>query len=338
MKHSNIALFVAHQGCKHKCSFCNQRTISGQVETATPQDVVRAAEIAKKSLGENSANAEISFFGGSFTAIDKDYMISLLEAAYPYIKDGTFKGIRASTRPDAVDSEILSLLKAYGVTALELGAQSMDDEVLELNMRGHTADDVVKASSLIKEQGIELGLQMMTGLYGDTYEKCIDSAKKIIALKPETVRIYPTVVLENTYLAKLYKSGEYKPQTLDEAVTVCSRLLRMFDENSVRVIRLGLHSGGNVEQGYIAGAYHPAFRELCEGEIYYQKVLDCISQQELKKGNYDIYVNPKGISAMTGQHRQNIEKLSKQGFVCKVKGNPLLEKYQVVIQQEVGNR
>lgn len=337
MRRSNIALFVTHQGCKHKCSFCNQGIISGHFRTALPQDVVNAAEKARKSLGENSINSEIAFFGGSFTAIDRDYMTALLEAAYPYIRDGVFKGVRVSTRPDAVDCDVLELLKDYGVTAIELGAQSMDDGVLRLNMRGHTAQEVVKASGLIREYGIELGLQMMTGLYGDTYDLCIESAKKIIALRPETVRIYPTVVLENTYLAELYKSGEYEPQSLDEAVTLCSRLLRMFGESETRVIRLGLHSGGGADEGYLAGPYHPAFREICESGIYYQNTLESIRFQELKKGRYIIYVNPGGISAATGHKRSNIEALSKKGFACRVKGNPLLEKYQVVIQQEVGN-
>ncbi|MCR4925698.1 MAG: radical SAM protein [Clostridiales bacterium] len=332
MKHSNIALFVAHQGCPHQCSFCNQKTISGKLETATPQEVIEAAEIAKRSLGENSSGAEISFFGGSFTAIERDYMISLLKAAYPYIKDGTFKGIRASTRPDAINEEILSILKEYGVTALELGAQSMNDEVLKKNMRGHTAKQVEEASEMIKSFSIELGLQMMTGLYGDDDEGAVRTAEKIIEIKPSTVRIYPTVVLENTFLARLYKEGKYKPQTLDEAVFLCSRLLKMFEQSNINVIRLGLHSGGNVEEGYLAGAYHPAFRELCESKIYYENAKAYIEKNDISEGQHIIYVCPKGISAMTGQHRQNIEALKSEGFDCKIKSDSCLKKYEVVIQ------
>lgn len=337
MKHANIALFVAHEGCPHQCSFCNQRTISGHAQSATPNDVINAASIAKRSLGENSKGAEIAFFGGSFTAIDKEYMLALLKAAYPFIKDGTFKGIRASTRPDAIDDEVLDILEQYGVTALELGAQSMNDDVLKKNMRGHTAQDVVNASQLIKRHGIELGLQMMTGLYGDSDEGCIETAQKLIELKPATVRIYPTVVLEGTHLAKLFKAGEYTPQTLDGAVSLCSELLRRFEQNGIKVIRLGLHSGGGVDDGYLAGAYHPAFRELCQSKIYYDEVISQIEKNGIKKGEYTIFVSPKSISAMTGQRRQNLRRLEQLGYCCRVKADSSLAEYEVVIQQEVGN-
>lgn len=336
MRHANIALFVAHEGCPHQCSFCNQRTISGHAESATPDDVINAARIAKQSLGENSKGAQIAFFGGSFTAIDREYMLSLLKAAYPFIQDGTFEGIRASTRPDAINDEVLDLLTQYGVTALELGAQSMNDDVLKKNMRGHTAQDIVDASRLIKKHGIELGLQMMTGLYGDSDEGCVETAQKLIELKPATVRIYPTVVLEGTHLAKLFKEGKYTPQTLDDAVSLCSVLLRRFEQNGVRVIRLGLHSGGGVDNGYLAGAYHPAFRELCQSKIYYDEVISQLKNGNMKKGEYTIFVSPKSVSAMTGQHRQNLQSLKNLGYVCKVKADGSLGEYEAVIQQEVG--
>jgi histone acetyltransferase (RNA polymerase elongator complex component) len=171
----------------------------------------------KKAKNDNlsSENTEIAFFGGSFTAIDRSYMVSLLEEAKPFIENKVFSGIRISTRPDAIDEEVLLLLKKYGVTAIELGAQSMNDEVLLSNRRGHTVDDVVNASLLIKKHGFSLGLQMMTGLYKSTREIDVETAKRIVALKPDTVRIYPTIVLENTHLAELLKSGEYKPEELE---------------------------------------------------------------------------------------------------------------------------
>ncbi len=207
MKHINAALFVPHEGCPHRCSFCNQKTISGQSKRLTKNDIDEVAAIAAKGNYDRK-NSEIAFFGGSFTAIDRDYMTYLLESAYPYVREGLFGGIRCSTRPDAIDEEILSILKKYGVTAIELGAQSMSDHVLAMNERGHTAEDVVRASSLIRENGFELGLQMMTGLYGSDNETDIRTAKQLIALKPDTARIYPTVVLEHTHLADLYRSGD----------------------------------------------------------------------------------------------------------------------------------
>lgn len=331
MKHINVALFVPHEGCPHMCSFCNQKTISGSAEKLTKEDIDEAVKIATEREYDKE-NSEIAFFGGSFTAIEKDYMTYLLESAYPYVKNGLFKGIRCSTRPDAIDSEVLNLLKEYGVTAIELGAQSMSDKVLMMNDRGHTAEDVVRASELIKEHGFELGLQMMTGLYGDTDKSAIETAEKIIRLKPETVRIYPTIVLGNTRLATLYEKGEYTPQTVDEAVNLCSKLLDMFNEASIKVIRLGLHSGGNVEDGFVAGAYHPAFRELCESRLYLEKCRILINDNNIT-GNITIYVCPSEISKMTGQKRSNIESLAKTGVYAKIKPDAKLGKYMLRIEE-----
>ena len=313
------------------CSFCNQKTISGSTKKLTKEDIDEAVKIAT-ARDYDKSNSEIAFFGGSFTAIDKEYMTYLLESAYPYVKDGLFKGIRCSTRPDAIDSDILALLKKYGVTAIELGAQSMSDNVLMLNDRGHTSADVVSASELIKAHGFELGLQMMTGLYGDTDESAIATAEKIISLKPDTVRIYPTVVLENTRLATLYEKGEYTPQTVDEAVNLCSKLLDMFNEACVKVIRLGLHSGGNVEEGFVAGAYHPAFRELCESRLYFEKCCKIIKDNKIT-GKITIYVSPSEISKMTGQKRSNIESLLQMGISAQVKPDADLGKYMLRIEE-----
>ena len=277
---------------------------------------------------------EIAFFGGSFTAIDKDYMISLLERAKMYIDKGLFAGIRVSTRPDCINEEILDILKYYGVTSIELGCQSMDDEVLHLNNRGHSADDVVKSAKLIKKYGFEFGVQMMTGLYGDNDETAIETARKLIALAPDTARIYPTVVLENTDLERLYKAGEYKPQTVDEAADLCSELLLMFHEANIRVIRVGLHSGGNVEDGFVAGAYHPAFREICESRIYLRKVLAEIERQGTEKGDVSVTVGSSFVSMMAGQKKANSEKLRELGYNLKIKQDKNMKKYEI----EVGGK
>ena len=288
MKHVNVGLFVPHNGCPHQCTFCNQRAISGQSSQVTPADVDRAVATAVKN--PDSKGGEIAFFGGSFTAIDRKTMIGLLQAAYKYVQNGSFKGIRCSTRPDAIDDEICSILKEYGVTAVELGAQSMNDEVLRLNRRGHTSQDVINASKMLKSYGFELGLQMMTGLYGSTDEDCIETAERIISLQPDTVRIYPTVVIKNTELEKLYRSGEYIPQTVDSAAELCARLLLMFDRAKINVIRTGLHSGGGVEKDYVAGAYHPAFKEICEGKIYLNEAVEYIEKNGIQHGKIEIHV------------------------------------------------
>lgn len=330
MRHANISIFVPHEGCTHACSFCNQKTITGQKQlSCTSEMAVATIELALSHLQEKAKEAEIAFFGGSFTAIERARMISLLKAAYPYVSDGRFKGIRISTRPDAIDGEILDTLEEYGVTAIELGAQSMSDEVLRLNRRGHLSEDVRKASGLIKARGFELGLQMMTGLYGDSDDGAVYTASEIIKISPSTVRIYPTVVLENTYLAELMRNGEYRPQTLEEATKLCSLLIRMFYDNGINVIRVGLHSGGGVEEGYLAGAYHPAFRELCEGEIYYEAAKACLEKSGA--GKKIIYVPTGETSKMVGQSRINLARLENLGYTCKVKESTEIEKYKVLV-------
>lgn len=333
MKHSNISLFVPHAGCPNQCSFCNQKTISGSVNELTTEEVRKTLLEAEKS-GLSKENTEIAFFGGSFTAIDRAYMVSLLDEAKPFIDKGAFSGIRISTRPDAIDREVLTLLKKYGVTAIELGAQSMDDDVLLSNRRGHNKEDVKKASLLIKEYGFSLGLQMMTGLYKSTRKKDIETAKELIRLKPETVRIYPTIVLENTHLAELLESQLYTSPTLEETVSLCAELLELFYENNIKVIRLGLHSGGNVTDGYLSGPYHPAFGELCESEIYLKKIRKKLfeiykieNNSEIK--NVTIYVNQKEISKATGQKGKNKELLLSDGFKVTIKGKNELEKYEI---------
>ncbi len=330
MKHINVALFVPHEGCPHACSFCNQKTISGKSKPLSLSDIDEAVNTALSTADCNKG--EIAFFGGSFTAIDRDYMVSLLQRAKHYIDKGFFAGIRISTRPDCISEEILDILKHYGVTAIELGCQSMDDEVLSLNKRGHTAEDVVSAARLIKEYGFEFGVQMMTGLFGDTDEKCIETAKKLIALRPDTARIYPTVVLEGTELARLYKEGRYTPQSLEDASEICAELLMMFRQKGVRVIRLGLHSGGNVEEGYVAGAYHPAFREICESKIYLKKVLEAIDSGRVQKGEIEISVGKRYVSMLTGQKKSNINYLKDRGYICKIRQDETMEKYEIIVR------
>lgn len=311
------------------CSFCNQHIISGKESTATPDDVRAAVRIA---LSHGCTNGQLAFFGGSFTAIDRSYMIELLDAAKPFTEDGSISGIRISTRPDAIDDEVLDLLADYGVEAIELGAQSMDDSILLKNRRGHTSDDVRRAAKLIREHGYELGLQMMTGLYGDTDEGALYTATELAKLSPATVRIYPTVVLEGTELAELYRAGKYVSQTLEEAVSLCAKLLLFFEEQGIRVIRTGLHSGGNVDDGYIAGAYHPAFRELCESEIYLSRVRESLKSKP--QGRYKIFVSFKEISKMTGQKRKNVIELKDIGYDCTVCGADILKKYDFYIEDD----
>ena len=317
MRHANIAIFVPHNGCPNQCSFCNQRTISGEQHQPTAHEVRNTLEEyerrSREAEGED-VQCELAFFGGSFTAIEREYMCELLQSAQPYIESGTINGIRCSTRPDCIDEEVLGCLGRYGVTAIELGAQSMDDRVLRLNRRGHDAEAVRRAARLIKERGFELGLQMMTGLYGDSDEGARYTAQELAALEPDTVRIYPTVVLEGTELAQLYKAGEYVPQSTEGAVELCAELIPFFEKKGIRVIRVGLHASEGVESEQVAGAYHPALRELCEGRIFLHRML------EMSEGAGEIIfaVNPRDISKALGQKRCNIERLREKGTAARI--------------------
>ena len=329
MKHANISLFVPHAGCPHQCSFCNQKTISGSVKQLTPEDVAKTLKQAVED-NVNPENTEIAFFGGSFTAIEREYMIALLEETVPYVKNGSFYGLIVSTRPDAIDEEVLSVLKKYGVTSIELGAQSTDDSVLLLNRRGHTRDDIIKASKLIKQMGFSLGLQMMTGLLGDTDEGALYTAQMIASLMPDTVRIYPTIVLKNTYLEKAFLDGTYKPQSVEDAANLSAKLLRFFESKGINVIRVGLHSIDN--DAFVAGPWHAAFGEIVKSKIYLKEILNALKDKP--KGNYVVFVNPSEISKATGQKKDNITKLAEFGYVCKIKGDNNTDIYSVKIKEE----
>lgn len=317
MGHSNIAIFIPHQGCKHLCSFCNQKIISGETEKVTPEKV--AEELKNAFLNPlDCSNTEIAFFGGSFTCLPKEEMQSFLKIAYPYVQNGQASGIRISTRPDSIDKDILTTLKNYGVTAIELGAQSLDDNVLLLNRRGHTASDVKNASNLIKEYGFSLGLQMMVGLYGDRKESLYKTAKEIVLLKPDTVRIYPTVVLKGTYLDTLRLKGLFSPVNLYYASEMSAELIKMFEYSDIKVIRVGLHASKEVQESKTGGAYHPAFREICESILKREELLK--EFERFEKGDaLTVYVPSNELSKTVGQKRSNIIWAEKQGYRITVK-------------------
>ena len=338
MKHANVAIFVPNLGCPHRCSFCDQRAITGQAALPGSQDVVSAVRTALDSLGENSRFAQIAFFGGSFTAIERGYMLSLLKAAAPFVWDGSFAGIRISTRPDAVDDEILALLRAHGVTAIELGAQSMDDRVLSLNRRGHTARQVEEASSLVRRGGFSLGLQMMTGLFGDTARGAERTAEKLAALKPDTVRIYPALVMKNTELAEKYRTGEYCPMPLAEAVTLCGGLLDFFESRGIRVIRLGLHSTPELRENLLAGPWHPAFRELCESGLFLKKLLGYLKTYGIPPGEITVAVNPRCVSRATGQNRRNLSALLAFGYRARIVADRNIEQNAFALRTKSESR
>jgi len=303
-----IPVFVPHLGCPNDCVFCNQRRISGEQEPATAETVKTAVEQATELKG-SGLERQIAFYGGSFTAIDTEQQLSLLDAAKEFLDKGEISSIRLSTRPDAINDAILERLKAYGVETIELGAQSLDNEILRLAARGHSAEHVVNASGLIKSFGFKLILQMMTGLPGDTGEQSIETAKRIIELQPDGVRIYPTVIVRDTALYEMWQRGRYKEHTVEDAVKVCAAIVPLFEEAGIPIIRLGLNPTDELSGGAaVGGAYHPALGELVKSRIMYEKA--CTLLEGVKPGSFvTIAVAPSKVSQMIGQHRGNVERL-----------------------------
>ncbi|MEG1632484.1 MAG: radical SAM protein [Oscillospiraceae bacterium] len=303
-RESIIPVFVPHLGCPNDCVFCNQRRISGSLSPAGPEDVINSIENAA-ALTQCGAKRQLAFYGGSFTAIPVPMQEALLGAAQPYLASGFISSIRLSTRPDAIDGEVLSRLRRFGVETVELGAQSMCDRVLALSGRGHTAEDVATASRAVKDAGFKLILQMMTGLPGSTDGTDIETASRLAALAPDGVRLYPTVIVRDTALYDLWRAGSYRERGVEDAVRVCAAILPIFDAAGIPVIRLGLNPTEELSAGDAAGgAYHPALGELVRSRILLQKAQ--VLLEGVPQGSAVVLGVRSGlISQMTGQHGCN---------------------------------
>ena len=327
-----VPVFVPHLGCPNDCVFCNQRRISGHTAPATADTVKEEIEKALRYIPEG-ADTELAFYGGSFTAIDEEQQIALLSAAAPYISDNKIKSIRLSTRPDCIDSRTVERLLLYNVKTVELGVQSMCDDVLEASNRGHTALDAKKASKLIKEAGLELILQMMTGLPGDTREKSLHTAKKLADMGPDGVRIYPTVIIKDTRLYDMWRDGSYAEHTVDEAADLCCDILEIFEKADIPVIRLGLNPTDELSgSAAVGGAYHPAFGQIVYGRRYLKRAAELIKETYPDGDVPDelSFIVPRGdISTFVGQKRCNIKALCEMFGIKEIKVSESDEKCPV---------
>ncbi len=302
MKHYNIPVFITHYGCPNMCVFCNQNKITGRETDIQPNEVKEIIEEYLGTLPKDSVK-EVAFFGGTFTAISLPLQKLFLAQVKNYIDKGLIRGIRLSTRPDNINREILDVLKEYGVTTIELGVQSLDDDVLKLSERGYKKEEVERASSLIKEYNINLGIQVMPGLPGSSFENDIETIKEVIRIKPDFVRIYPTLVVSDTKLEKMYKNNEFKPLTLEEAIELSSILISKVELNNIGIIRVGLQPSDDLraEGVIIDGPFHPAFRELVESYI-----IKKFFEKELKNSNKLLVLCSKyDISRVVGINKSN---------------------------------
>jgi histone acetyltransferase (RNA polymerase elongator complex component) len=321
-RHYIIPIFVPHFGCPHDCVFCNQKKITGLSTNVQASEVEEIIGEHLKTFKSNSY-IEVAFYGGSFTAIDLEIQKQLLSIPYKYKREGRINAIRLSTRPDCIDDTILKNLKTYLVDTIELGIQSLDNDVLEKSGRGHTNEDMYIASNLIKKYGFNLGLQMMVGLPLDTFEKSLYTCNEFIKLNPYCVRIYPTLIIKDTYLEKLFLEGEYSSISLEDAVYRSSILLMMFEINEIDVIRIGLQPTENIQLGkdVVAGPFHPAFRQLVETNIY-KMLLDYyfeINNLNLLDEKLIIEASSKKISSIAGQKSSNIKYFTERYKLKKMK-------------------
>lgn len=306
---------MPHLGCPNDCIFCNQKSISGQKKNMTKEQAKNIIDNYLENLNDSEALIEIAFFGGSFTAINEELQNELLELAYTYVKSGKVESIRISTRPDYIDKNILKRLKKYKVKTIELGVQSANDFVLKRANRGHTFEDVKRASKLIRWYGFRLGHQMMVGLPESTRQDEINTAKALIKLKPKMVRIYPVLVVKNTKLEKEYENGIYKALPLPQAVETCKQLVRMFSDKNIDIIRVGLQNTDEIsdpsseKSEVVAGPYHPAFRQLVESGLWYDAIVEKIKKLNVKVKEVQVTVNPLDVNNVIGHKKDNVLKL-----------------------------
>ncbi len=304
MRHYNIPIFIPELACPHQCVFCNQAKISGHAHVPTPDEVAGIVDTYLASFTATERMVNIAFFGGSFTGIEIGLQEQYLRAAYRYVQSGAVQGIRLSTRPDYISPAIIEMLLRYGVTCVELGAQSMHPEVLTKAGRGHTVQQVELAAELINAAGIELGLQMMLGLPGDTKERCLFTAREIIRLSAKNTRIYPTLVIEDTALAERWCAGIYQPLSLDQAVDWAKDVYLLFEEHSVNVLRTGLHPSDELAEGrgLLAGPYHASFKELMLTAIWRDILQPYLNT---KGAELRISVAPKQLNYAIGYQQAN---------------------------------
>jgi histone acetyltransferase (RNA polymerase elongator complex component) len=337
-----VPVFLPHSGCPHRCVFCNQESITGKKARALCLPEIRNdIDTFLEGCRQTARPVQLAFYGGNFLGLSLRNIKALLEMASEYIESGRIHGIRFSTRPDTIDPEHLDLIAYSPIDAVELGVQSMDDTVLALSRRGHTAGDSEAAVRHLKARGYRIGLQLMVGLPGDDAARTMDTARRVVALSPDFVRIYPAVVLKDSSLAGMFARGEYIPWSLARSVSVVKQMVLLFQEKKIRVIRMGLQSTADLDgKGVIiAGPYHPAFGHLVLSEIYLDRAMAAIitaagAGAAVRGQTVEIRVSPQCISRMRGDKNQNIRRLREMfGFTAlSVIPDPAVEEGQVTIR------
>ncbi len=307
-----IPVFIPHRGCPHDCLFCNQQKISGYDREEAWPPVAKTIDVWLERKKDRK-QVQVAFFGGSFTCLSKSEQLAMLSAVQPYIAAGKVDTIRLSTRPDCIDAGVCALLKEYSVGVVELGAQSLSDAVLQKSLRGHTADETRHAFQLLKAAGIQVGLQFMPGLPGETSASFLRGIDEVIALQPSFVRLYPVLVVKGSGLETLYHAGRYRPLSLKKAIALTARCYRKLTEAGIRVVRMGLQPSALLEENVVAGPYHPAFGELVQSRLWLKKIRAGLAALGPEQKLF-IHISEKDMSAVTGMKKQNTKRLEALGF------------------------
>ncbi len=329
--HYIIPFFIPHIGCPYNCVFCSQNRITGKESSISPEEILPTVKQYLATFPRDAAGVEVAFFGGSFTGIPVKLQTAFLEKAHYAKKNGLIDGIRLSTRPDYIDGAILDRLKEFGVDTIELGVQSANNKVLAQSLRGHTFEDVMRASKLIQKSGFVLGLQMMIGLPGSDRDTEMETARQICRIRPQMVRIYPALVIRGTALEAMYRNGKYTPLSLDGAVQTCVILSEMFIRENIDIIRMGLQPTELINTGreVVAGPFHPAFRQLVDSRLLHKTVKKVIDQRGIEtEAGLVIEVNPSILSTLQGSRKESIKALRAEypGLHIRVLQNSSLDK------------
>ncbi len=314
-----IPFFISHAGCPHQCVFCNQHEISGVSQVVTPEQIDKDIRAVLARPRNVQRKVQVAFYGGSFTGLELADQKQLLGAVQPFLRTGQVDEIRLSTRPDCLDIERVQLLLDYGVSLVELGVQSLDAEVLRASGRGHDEQQVVAAFSLLKHHGLLVGGQLMVGLPGDTPRKSVQTCKKMISLRPDCVRIYPTLVMQHTPLQRLYQSGKFQPWSLNKTVVLVAHMKRLLDAARIPVIRMGLQAGESLQENIVAGPYHPAFGELVLSRLFFRKVRRMIFEARGGGGgDLQLTLSFRDHSLFMGMKKENFQRLQRGGWLAGV--------------------
>jgi histone acetyltransferase (RNA polymerase elongator complex component) len=312
-----VPVFIPHSGCPHRCVFCNQESITGMRAQALCLPRIRTGiDTFLDGCRKTIRHVQLAFYGGNFLGLPAGDVRALLEMATEYINSRRINGIRFSTRPDTIDPERMDLIRNYPIDVVELGVQSMDDTVLALSRRGHTAGDSETAVALLKAQGFQIGLQLMIGLPGDDEDRSMETAQRVAALSPDFVRIYPAVVLKGSPLAQSFEHGNYTPWSLSRSVSTVKRMLLLFQKKKIRVIRMGLQATTELDNKdvILAGPYHPAFGHLVWSEVYFDRAVAAITaagmaEKQMQGRSVEIRISPRCVPCMRGYKNSNIHML-----------------------------